>query len=126
MQTEENSEIDLVSHFWEALPFFLSIGMTEKEFWNSTIKQRGAWYRKYELELERQNFMCWVQGQYITAGAHADKQGKINYPKEPFRLTPKTLEEEQADLEKEFKLMSERFAQAARENQKKKKEQKGE
>lgn len=120
MQTETNEEIDIVSHFWDALPFFLSIGMTEEEFWNSTILQRDAWYRKYELELERQNFMCWVQGQYITAGAHADKQGKINYPKEPFRLTPLTPEEEQAEIEKQFRLMSENFTKLAEANRKKK------
>lgn len=103
--------------FWDALPFFLSLGMSEKEFWNSTIKQRGAWYKKYELELDRMSFNAWVQGLYIIKAVHPNSTSKkIEYDKEPLLLREETQEEKDAKLEKKLMQFMGNVTEAANAN----------
>ena len=46
-------------------PYYLSIGMTEEQYWDRDCTLVKAYRDADKLRLERQNTMLWLQGQYI-------------------------------------------------------------
>ena len=92
-----------------ALPYYLSIGMSAREFWEDdpylTIAYREADLRKRE----RENSFLWLQGRYVYDAFAAvihnalSKKGTkaINYTEEPYKITPPTEEEKRAAVERE-------------------------
>lgn len=55
--------------FEECFPFYLSIGMTYKEFWEGDVTlpkfYREAEKQRQRQQLESDNFKCWLQGKYF-------------------------------------------------------------
>lgn len=80
--------------FWEALPYYLSIGMSADEYWNASAFLAKSYREAYKLKARQANEQMWLQGQYIYAGLVSvfsdvfGKKGgkKPEYPKEPYDL----------------------------------------
>ena len=97
--------------FWEALPFYLQIGMSAEEYWQETPRLAAAYREAYTKEQEERNAMLWLQGQYVYEAfaivmhnAFRSKGTKpLHYPNTPYRITPPTEEEKKAAAEAERK-----------------------
>lgn len=76
--------------FEELFPFYLSIGMSYTEYWESD-PTLTRYFRKAYLEKQKAiDYQCWLQGRYIydgvclIANSMFDKNFKETYPKEPY------------------------------------------
>lgn len=79
----------------------MSIGCGYDEFWDSGYEKLGCYLKKAELELERENFLLWLNGHYLMQAYHPKGKGKnakLDYPKQPIRLKPMTQEEQDEQL----------------------------
>jgi hypothetical protein len=102
--------------FEECFPYYLSIGMSSKDFWEGDCTLVIA-YRKAEmLRRQRENTQAWYQGAYVYNAICAAspllhafaKEGTTAYPyvKRPFPLTQK----EQDERDEEEKIESVKMA----------------
>lgn len=82
--------------FWDALPYYLSIGMTTDEYWNGDCLLVKAYRKADKLKRRRQNEALWLQGAYVYEAIldaspvlHAfSKRAKARpYPSEPYSIT---------------------------------------
>lgn len=96
--------------FEELFPYYLSLGMTEEQYWDRN-SQLVVYYRKAEeLRTSRTNQELWLQGAYfyeaITRAspllhAFAKKGTKpVPYLAEPFAISEKQAEYQQEEKEK--------------------------
>ena len=111
--------------FYDAFPFYLSIGMTPEQYWDgdSTL---AKYYRKaHELQRKRRNEDLWLQGMYIYEAlcdvspilqAFAKRGTKPHpYTDRPYSITSEDREEErklkeQRDREKAKQYMLSKMA----------------
>ena len=90
----------------------MSIGLTYDEFWNQDVCMVRAYREAEEWRRRKENEVLWMQGIYIreallsTVGNMFNKGSKFEYPKEPYPVTTKQVEEKQ---ERERKSMEERI-----------------
>lgn len=92
--------------FNELFPYYLSLGMTEEQYWDKDSTLVIAYRKAEELRSNRRNQEMWLQGAYVydalcrvspVLHAFAKKGSKpIPYPTEPYSIT-----EKQAELKKE-------------------------
>lgn len=89
--------------FEDHFPYYLSIGMTANQYWDEDCALVKYYRKADEMKTERQNFDLWLQGKYIYDAmcavspifhAFAKKGTKPQpYPKEPYPITTKSIEE---------------------------------
>lgn len=94
--------------FNELFPYYLSIGMTEEQYWDKNARLVTAYRKSDELKTARKNQEAWLQGAYIYDAlcrvspilrAFVKKGTKpVPYLAEPYFLT-----EKQAELAQEEK-----------------------
>lgn len=87
--------------FWEAFPFFLSIGMTAEQFWEQDCCLTKYYRKAFELQQDRKNEELWLQGMYIYEAlgdvspllhAFAKPGTKAHpYPDKPYPRTEKEV-----------------------------------
>lgn len=97
--------------FNELFPYYLSIGMTEEQYWDKDSTLVIAYRKADELKTNRKNQEMWLQGAYIYEAlcrvspilhAFAKKGTKpIPYIEEPFAITEKQAEYQQMEKERE-------------------------
>ena len=51
--------------FYEAFPFYLSIGMTPEQYWDGDPALAKYYRKAHELQRKRRNEDLWLQGMYI-------------------------------------------------------------
>ena len=96
--------------FEEALPYYISIGMSPEQFWEGD-PDLCIYYRKAdELRLERENMKLWLQGHYIYEAlcdvapiyhTFAKRGTKpVPYPKEPYTITRRMAKEREESHDK--------------------------
>lgn len=51
--------------FYEAFPFYLSIGMTAEQFWEQDCQLTKYYRRAFEMKQDRKNEELWLQGFYV-------------------------------------------------------------
>lgn len=86
-------------------PYYLSIGMTYEQYWNSSPYLVKAYQKAYEIKLEQQNQLEWLQGLYvynavsvIVANVLAKKGSKrVEYLEKPLDILPKTEEKKKQE-----------------------------
>lgn len=96
--------------FNELFPYYLSIGMTEEQYWDRDSTLVVAYRKAEELKTNRKNQEMWLQGAYIYEAlcrvspllhAFAKKGTKpVPYIAEPFAITEKQAEYRQEEKEK--------------------------
>jgi hypothetical protein len=90
----------------------MSIGMTYDEFWNQSVSMVRAYREADDLRRRKENEVLWMQGVYIREALMStvcnmfNKGTKFEYPKDPYPVTSKQVEEKQ---ERERKRMEERI-----------------
>ena len=96
--------------FHELFPYYLSIGMTEEQYWDRDSTLVVAYRKAEELKTNRKNHEMWLQGAYVYEAlcrvspllhAFAKKGTKpVPYIAEPFAITEKQAEYRQEEKEK--------------------------
>lgn len=96
--------------FHELFPYYLSIGMTEEQYWDRDSTLVVAYRKAEELKTNRKNQEMWLQGAYMYEAlcrvspllhAFAKKGTKpVPYIAEPFAITEKQAEYRQEEKEK--------------------------
>lgn len=114
---EENpvhvEHIFLYERFEEICPFYMSIGMTYKEFWEEDVSLAKiylkAWKLKQKREAEIIKWQLWEQGLYIYEAicdvspilrAFSKAKKPLPYPEKPWGLD-KMMEEDDDESKKE-------------------------
>ena len=92
--------------FEELFPYYLSIGMTEEQYWDKDCCLVRAYRKADEIRKDRRNQELWLQGAYFYEAisrvspilhAFAKKGTKpVPYLTEPFAITEKQAEYRQA------------------------------
>lgn len=108
----------LTDIFEELCPFFISIGMTYKEFWEDDVTIPKSYLKAYKMKIQREQeineWRMWKQGVYVYEALcdvspilHAfSKKGTkpLPYPSKPYGLEEnkeKTEEQKQKEAENE-------------------------
>ena len=96
--------------FYELFPYYLSIGMTEEQYWDRDSTLVVSYRKAEEIRTNRKNQEMWLQGAYIYEAlcrvspllhAFAKKGSKpAPYITEPFVITEKQAEHEEEAREK--------------------------
>lgn len=96
--------------FNELFPYYLSIGMTEEQYWDKDSTLVEAFRTAEELKINRKNQEMWLQGAYFYEAlcraspifqSFAKKGTKpIPYITEPYAITEKQVEHKKEDKEK--------------------------
>lgn len=96
--------------FEELFPYYLSLGMTEEQYWDRDCRLVIAYRKADELRTSRKNQEMWLQGAYIYEAltrvspllhAFAKKGTKpVPYLAEPFAITEKQAEYQQEEKDK--------------------------
>ena len=95
---QETSHVSYTEVFDEQFPYYLSMGMSTDEYWNSDSALTTAYRKAYKLKWEDRNRALWLQGEYIYEAlvyvapifnAMSKKGTKAHpYPSEPHDLFP--------------------------------------
>lgn len=104
------SPLSFSEAFDDHFPYYLSIGMTEEQYWDRDCCLVKAYRKADELRQEKENRSAWLQGMYIYDAisrlspilrAFGKKGVKPKpYPDEPYPLTRKRQKEIERKKEK--------------------------
>ena len=96
--------------FHELFPYYLSIGMTEEQYWDRDSTLVVAYRKAEELKTNRKNQEMWLQGAYVyetlcrvspVLHAFAKKGTKpVPYLAEPFAINEKQAERKEKEKAK--------------------------
>lgn len=94
--------------FNEMFPYYLSIGMTEEQYWDKDSCLVIAYRKADELRLARKNQELWLQGAYFYDALYLVSPvlrafAKKNAKPAPYLAEPYALTEKQAELAQEEK-----------------------
>lgn len=104
----ENPLLDASDLFERNFPAYLSMGMTAEEYWDGDPGLVKAYRKAYQMKLDSNNYMLWLQGRYIydalvyTSPLYSMKpQMPMPYTKRPYPLTEEQAETQRLADEKE-------------------------
>ena len=109
--------------FYEHFPYYLSLGMTYEQFWESDPMLTKYYRQAEEIKNERKNQELWLQGMYIYEAlvdvspvmTAIPKRGAkpLPYPAKPYTISEKQRKTEEVNKEREVaekgKMFMERF-----------------
>lgn len=101
--------------FAEQFPYYLSIGMTESQYWDSDPTLAADYRKADEIRWDRRNHELWLQGMYVYEAicccipvlrAFSKERKPGQYPSEPYSLNnrQKKKREEQKELSTDIKI----------------------
>lgn len=114
--------LSLLEVFEEALPVYLSYGMTFDQFWNGDVSAHKAYKKAHKLRIKEANTIAWLQGSYfyeaLMCAAPAIKafcKTKARaYRKEPYDLDETDRKNrEEREQRKRYEKIKERVAMFA-------------
>lgn len=89
--------------FEKMFPYYLSIGMTEEQYWDKDCNLVKHYRKANELTMERLNLVAWLQGRYVYDAlcevspifhAFAKKGAKPQpFTKQPYPITKHNVQE---------------------------------
>ena len=98
--------------FYEAFPYYLSIGMTYEQFWEGDPNLAKYYRQAAEMRIERKNQELWLQGLYVYEAlcdvapilqAMAKKGTKARpYPEQPYSITENQRRRENEEKERKI------------------------
>lgn len=90
----EEAPPSYTEQFYDAFPYYLSIGMTAREYWQGNSMLTKYYRKAHKMRLEHENYNAWLQGAYVYDAmcgvspilhAFAKKGTKpVPYLKEPY------------------------------------------
>ena len=108
--------------FYEMFPYYLSIGMTPEQYWDSDCTLTTYYRKAEELRNEKRNQELWLQGMYIYEAicdvspilhAFAKKGAKPHpYPTKPYAISEKQIRQEREEKERKLAEKGKRFMEA--------------
>ena len=108
--------------FIKRCPYYLSIGMTEEQYWDKDCLLTKYYREAEEIRIEKANQMAWLQGMYIYDAlarispilrAFSKKGTKAQpYPEEPYPIGKKSAEDSKNKKEKENYDKAKRYMEA--------------
>lgn len=108
--------------------------MTYEAFWDDSPELVRSYQEAEKLRTERENTFLWLQGRYffdaLTAGLSnfsagvVGKNGKAQYTDKPYRVTPMTEEEKEAERQRKLDAYIEELKMFQMEFNKRKQEKK--
>lgn len=108
--------------FIKRFPYYLSIGMTEEQYWDKDCLLTKYYREAEEIRIEKANQMAWLQGMYIYDAlarispilrAFSKKGTKAQpYPEEPYPIGKKSAEDSKNKKEKENYDKAKRYMEA--------------
>ncbi|HRU99152.1 MAG TPA: hypothetical protein P5092_17200 [Ruminococcus sp.] len=96
--------------FKAVLPYYLSIGMTNHEFWDEDSELVIAYREADERRLERANYEMWLQGLYIYQAIGAIAPALGFNPKKPEKYMEKPIPITKSAQEADEKSSIDKFA----------------
>ena len=108
--------------FYEVFPYYLSIGMTYEQFWESDPTLVIYYRRAEEIKNERMNQELWLQGMYIyealcdvapIMNGMAKKGTKAHpYSEKPYPISEKQRKRDTEEKERQVAMKGKRFIEA--------------
>jgi hypothetical protein len=108
--------------FYELFPYYLSIGMTPEQYWESDCTLVKYYRKAEELRNEKRNQELWLQGMYIYEAicdvspilhAFAKKGTKPTpYAAKPYPLTNKQIKRDEEEKQRKLAEKGKRFMEA--------------
>lgn len=91
------------------MPYYIRAGMSPKDYWEGDPYLTIVYRKVEERRIKETNEFLWLQGKYVLDAMDVaihnrfSKKGTtpLEYPKEPYRITPPTEEEKKAKAEAE-------------------------
>ena len=121
----QNSSSPLITYtekFYELFPYYLSIGMTPEQYWDSDCTLVKYYRKAEELRNEKRNQELWLQGMYVYEAicdvspilhAFAKKGTKPTpYTEKPYPLTRKQIKNEEEEKQRKLAEKGKRFMEA--------------
>ena len=119
---EAEPSLTLTEFFIKMFPYYMSMGMSYKEYWHGPAWLVRSYREAYELRMKNEEWARHRQGAYIMKalivvmqGFSKDKTHKETYPMEPWPITQREADERQAIKEREGyeKALAQRKAEIA-------------
>ena len=108
--------------FYELFPYYLSIGMSAEQYWDSDCTLVKYYRQVEELRNEKRNQELWLQGMYVYEAicdvapilhAFAKKGTKPTpYSAKPYALTPKQIKRDEEEKQRKLAEKGKRFMEA--------------
>ena len=116
------SSFTYTERFYELFPYYLSIGMTPEQYWDSDCTLTKYYRKAEELRNEKRNQELWLQGMYIYEAicdvspilhAFAKKGTKPTpYTDKPYPLTAKQSKRNEEEKQRKMAEKGKRFMEA--------------
>ena len=116
------SFITYTEKFYEAFPYYLSIGMTYEQFWNDDPTLVKYYRKADEIRKERRNEELWLQGMYIYEAlcdvspvlhAFAKKGTKpLPYSSKPYAITEQQHRQDEEEKERKIAEKGKKFMES--------------
>jgi hypothetical protein len=116
------SSFTYTEKFYELFPYYLAIGMTPEQYWDSDCTLVKYYRKAEELRNEKRNQELWLQGMYIYEAlcdvspilhAFAKKGTKpAPYSAKPYALTEKQVERDEEEKQRKLVDKGKKFMEA--------------
>lgn len=119
---QQNPPISYSDVFYKKFPYYLSIGMTEEQYWDKDCNLVKYYRESYEIKTERMNQEAWLQGMYFYDAlarvspiirAFAKKGTKAEpYPEEAYPIGKRAINNANDKKERENYAKAKRYMEA--------------
>ena len=116
------SSFTYTEKFYEVFPYYLAIGMTPEQFWDSDCTLVKYYRKAEEIRNERRNQELWLQGMYVYEAicdvspilhAFAKKGTKPTpYSAKPYPLNDKQTKRDEEEKQRKLTEKGKRFMEA--------------
>ena len=121
-QQSSSSSFTYTDKFYELFPYYLSIGMTPEQYWESDCTLVKYYRKAEELRNEKRNQELWLQGMYFYEAicdvapilhAFAKKGTKPTpYSSKPYPLNEKQIKRNEEEKQRKLAEKGKRFMEA--------------
>ena len=121
-QQSSSSSFTYTDKFYELFPYYLSIGMTPEQYWESDCTLVKYYRKAEELRNEKRNQELWLQGMYVYEAicdvapilhAFAKKGTKPTpYSSKPYPLNEKQIKRNEEEKQRKLAEKGKRFMEA--------------